>query len=33
MTLQYPKDPQIEILLRMTNYVVSNITQQLKEAF
>ena len=38
MTLQilrYPKyvaDPEMVMLLRMTNYVVGNITQQLKEA-
>ncbi len=32
MTLQYPEDPKIERLLNMTNYLVSNITQQIKEA-
>ncbi len=31
MTLQYPEDPQIEILLRMTNYVLSTIKQQTSE--
>ena len=30
---KYVADPQMAMLLRMTNYVVSNITQQLKEAF
>jgi len=39
MTLQILKstphveDPQIETLLKMTNYLVSNITQQLKETY
>jgi len=39
MTLQilrYPKcvaDPQMATLLRMTNYVVGNIVQQLKEEY
>ncbi len=33
MTLQYPEDPKIERLLNMTNHLVSNITQQLKEAY
>ena len=31
MTLQFPDDPQIDTLLKMTNNVVSNITQQLRE--
>jgi len=39
MTLQilkstpYVEDPQIETLLKMTNYLVSKIVQQLKEAY
>jgi len=33
MTLQFPEDPQIESLLKMTNYLVGNIAQQLKEAY
>jgi len=33
MTFQFPKDPQIDTLLKMTNDVVSNITQQLREAY
>jgi hypothetical protein len=32
MTFQFPDDPQIDTLLKMTNNVVSNITQQLREA-
>ena len=32
-SLKYVADPQMAMLLRMTNYVVSNITQQLKEAY
>ncbi len=31
MTLQYPDDPQIDALLKMTHYLVGNITEQLKE--
>ena len=31
MTLQYPEDPQIDTLLKMTNHLVGNITKQLKE--
>ena len=26
-------DPQMEMLLKMTNHIVSNIVQQLKEAY
>jgi len=33
MTLQYPKDPQIDALLKMTNHIVGNIAQQLKETY
>jgi len=33
MTFQFPEDPQIDTLLKMTNDVVSNITQQLREAY
>ena len=33
MTFQFPEDPQIDALLKMTNDVVSNITQQLREAY
>ncbi len=33
MTFQFPDDPQIDTLLKMTNDVVSNITQQLREAY
>ena len=33
MTFQFPNDPQIDTLLKMTNYVVSDIVQQLKEAY
>ena len=29
----YVEDPQIETLLKMTNYLVSKIIQQLKEAY
>ena len=31
MTLQFPEDPQIDALLKMTNNIVGNIAQQLKE--
>ncbi len=33
MTFQFPDDPQIDTLLKMTNNVVSNITQQLRGAY
>jgi len=33
MTFQFPEDPQIDTLLKMTNYVVGNITQQLRVAY
>ncbi len=29
----YVEDPQIETLLKMTNYLVSKIVQQLKEVY
>lgn len=33
MTLQYPEDPQIDALLKMTNQVVMKIQQQTKEMY
>ena len=33
MTLQYPEDPQMEILLKMTNDVLSKIKLQTKETY
>ncbi|MCH8086047.1 MAG: hypothetical protein IIC15_06460 [Thaumarchaeota archaeon] len=30
---QYAVEPQMEALLKMTNYLVGNIVQQLKEAY
>ncbi len=33
MTIQYPEDPQIDALLKMTNKIVGNIAQQLKETY
>ncbi len=33
MTFQFPDDPQIDTLLKMTNNIVGNIAQQLREAY
>ncbi len=33
MTLQYPEDPQIDALLKMTNDIVMKIKQQTKEMY